>query len=327
MIDPSLNELVTKVLGYGKSMLEMPFSGIPSFFRTNLCDDWREIDIALVGVPSDAGLSHRPGARYGPQAMRAQSGLIRYINPFTKVIPYELARVGDVGDVPIENQVNLDPLIEEIFTYYQRLHAAGVVPITAGGDHSITYPILKALGDGEPLALIHFDSHHDTVAPMRGTKFHHGAPFRNAVLDGAIDPKRTVQVGIRDPYQEASRPFAVESGMTIIDMGEIQERGIKAAVEKTREVIGDRPTYISFDIDALDPAYAPGTGTPVVGGLTSREAMQFLQGLRGLNLIGGDVVEVSPPFDAAGMTALAGAQIMFEILCLAAEGFALRSER
>jgi guanidinopropionase len=327
MIDPSLNDLVARVLGYGKSMLEMPFSGTPSFFRTDLCDRWQQIDIALIGVPSDAGLSHRPGARYGPQAMRAQSGLIRYLNPFTKVIPYELARVGDIGDLPIENQVNLDPLVEEILGFYRRVHAAGLVPITAGGDHSITYPILKALGSTKPLALVHFDTHHDTVAAMRGTKFHHGAPFRNAVLDGVIDPKRTVQIGIRDPYQEASRPFAVESGMTVIDMVEIQERGIGAAVEKARRVVGDHPAYISFDIDVLDPAYAPGTGTPVVGGLTSREALQLLQGLRGLDVIGGDVVEVSPPFDAAGMTALVGAQIMFEILCLAAEARAVRAER
>jgi guanidinopropionase len=137
------------------------------------------------------------------------------------------------------------------------------------------------LGAYRPLALIHFDTHHDTVAAMKGTKFHHGAPFRNAVLDGVIDPKRTVQIGIRDPYQEASRPFAVESGMTVIDMVEIEEAGIRAAVEKARRVVQDSPTYISFDIDALDPAYAPGTGTPVVGGLTSREAMQLLHGLRG----------------------------------------------
>lgn len=325
--DPDLKDLVTKVKGYGERMLDMPYSGTVSFFRTNVCSDWKNIDIALIGLPSDAGLSHRTGARYGPQAMRTQSGLIRYINPFTKVIPYELARVGDIGDMPIENQVNLDRLVEEIIEFYQKVYDSGLIPITAGGDHSITYPILKVLGSKSPLSLIHFDTHHDTVAAMKGTKYHHGAPFRNAVLDGIIDPKRSVQIGIRDPYQEASRPFAVESGMVIIDMIEIQEEGIKAAVNKIRTIIGNSPAYISFDVDVLDPAYAPGTGTPVFGGLTSREAMQLLQGLRGLNIVGGDVVEISPPLDPTGMTALLGAQIMFEILCLAAESFIQRKRK
>lgn len=299
-------------------MLDMPFTSPSSFFRTNVCDRWDELDIALIGIPSDAGLSHRPGARYGPQAIRAQSGMVRYINTFTKVIPYELARVGDIGDVPIEN-LNLDPAIEEILQFYQRIHAAGLIPITAGGDHSITYPILKALGSAKPLGLIHFDSHHDTVPPLKGTKFHHGSPFRNAVLDGVIDPKRTVQIGIRDPYYEAARSFVKEHGIAVIDMVEFERLGIERTVERIREVVGEGPAYISFDVDALDPAFAPGTGTPVVGGFSSREALLLLQGLRGLQIVGGDVVEVSPPYDAAGMTALVGAQMMFEILCLAAE--------
>jgi len=317
-------DVLSKVSGYGDNMLQMPFVGIPSFFRTDMETEWDKLDLALVGVPSDAGLSHRPGARYGPQAVRAQSGLIRYINPFTRVIPYELARVRDIGDVPIENTLQLDLIVEEIFAFYKRIAAAGIIPVSVGGDHSISYPIVKALGAQQPLGLIHFDAHHDTTPAMKGSRFHHGAPFRNGIVDGVIDPKRMIQIGIRDPYQETARPFVDEQGITVIDMVEFTKRGIDETVREIRRVVGAGPVYISFDVDVLDPAYAPGTGTPVVGGLTVREAMQLLHGLRGLNIVGGDVVEVSPPFDPTGVTALVGAQMMFEILCLAAEAFANR---
>lgn len=327
MTDPYFEDVLAKAPDYGKRMLEMPFVGIGSFFRADLRDRWEDVDIALVGVPTDVGLSHRPGARYGPQAMRFQSGLIRYINPFTRVIPYELARVADIGDVSIENIFHLDRAVDEIFAFYQRVHAAGLVPVTAGGDHSITYPILKALAADGPLALIHFDTHHDTTGPLKGSRFHHGATFRNAIEEGLIDPKRTVQIGIRDPYGEIARPFAEAAGVTVIDMATFDEDGLAKTVERIRNVVGTSRVYISFDVDVLDPAYAPGTGTPVVGGLTSREAMRILHGLRGLDVIGGDVVEVSPPFDPTGMTALAGAQMMFEILCLAAEAHAQRAKQ
>jgi agmatinase len=317
-------EIQQRIASYGGSFTEMPFIGIPSFFRTEHVKDWQGVDIGLIGVATDAGLSHRPGARYGPQAVRAQSGLIRYINPVTKVIPYDHARIADLGDVPIYNTLNLELLNEEIHAFYQRIAEAGIVPLSVGGDHSISYPILRALGKNEPLALIHFDSHHDTASAMKGTKFHHGAPFRNAIEDGLIDPTRSVQVGIRDPYTELAAPFARNSGMTVIEMPEIEESGITAVIEKIRRVVGDAPAYISFDVDVIDPTLAPGTGTPVMGGLTPREAMKILQGFSGLRLAGADVVEVSPPFDPTGMTALVGAQMLFEILCLAAQSPGLR---
>jgi len=317
-----MTDTATRIAGYGENMTEMPYIGTPTFFRTDFAGGgraaWREVDIGLVGVPTDAGLSHRPGSRYGPQAVRAQSGLIRYINTTTKVIPYDHARVLDLGDVPIDSTLNLDLMNEEIFAFFRQVRDAGVRPLSVGGDHSVTYPILRALGQDRPLALVHFDAHHDTAPPMKGTRLHHGAPFRNAVEDGLIDPRRSVQIGIRDPYQEAAAPFAYESGMTVIEMPEVEALGAAAVAARVREAIGDHPAYVSFDVDALDPAYAPGTGTPVVGGLTAREGMRILQGLAGMTIAGGDVVEVSPPFDPTGMTALVGAQMLFEILCIAA---------
>lgn len=314
-----MEQITSRIHSYGEQMAEMPFIGIPSFFRTNIAKTWENIDIGLIGVATDAGLSHRPGARYGPQSVRLQSGLIRYINPITKVIPYDHARVADLGDVPIYNTLNLEALNEEIFAYYEKVHAAGMIPLSVGGDHSISYPILRALGNQQPLALIHFDSHHDTAPAMKGSKFHHGAPFRHAIETGVIDPKRSIQIAIRDPYSELTEPFVREHGMRFVDMPEFETLGVTGVIELIRETVGDTPAYISFDVDALDPTLAPGTGTPVMGGLNTREAMRMIQGLHGLQLVGGDVVEVSPPFDPTGMTALVGAQILFEILCVTAQ--------
>ena len=214
----------------------------------------------------------------------------------------------------------LDEAIADIERHYHRIAAAGVVPLTAGGDHSITLPIMRALGKahGRPLGLIHFDAHCDTGPELFGHKHHHGGPFKVAVEDGVLDPKRTIQIGIRGPA-EPLWGFSYESGMTVIHIEELYAMGIPAVVEKARAVAGDGPTYVSFDVDGLDPVYAPGTGTPEVGGFTTYEAQQMLRGLRGLDIIAGDVVEVSPPFDPSGTTGLTGAQMMFEILCLLAE--------
>jgi guanidinopropionase len=206
------------------------------------------------------------------------------------------------------------------------LQHAGVVPVTVGGDHSITYPILKALGAKRPVGLVHVDAHIDATGRIADSTVHHGAPFKNAVDDGVLDPVRTVHIAIRDPAGEFET-FAHESGQTVIDIDRFYELGVKGVIAETRRIIGDGPGYVSFDVDGLDPAFAPGTGTPAVGGITTYEAKKLLQGLRGLDIIGGDLVEVSPPFDSAGITALAGAQLTFEILCLAAESFAKRAAK
>lgn len=209
---------------------------------------------------------------------------------------------------------------EDIRNFYQQLASAGVCPLSAGGDHSITYPILKGLNQGEPFSLIHIDAHTDTWDVFKGSKFHHGGPFRRATEDGLIDPKRTIQIGIRGAQNTTEGwDFSINSGMRVVFMEEFTERGVDAIVAEARRVAGTGPTYLSFDIDALDPAFAPGTGTPEIGGLTTVQALALLRGLHGLQFIGGDVVEVAPPFDPSGNTALVGATLMYEILCLLAQ--------
>ncbi len=319
------DELMQRIGSYSKNFNARTYAGIATFFRSNWCEDHSQLDVALVGLPCDAGLTQRTGARHGPREIRNQSCNILYYNPLTKVIPYEMARIGDIGDVPLDNVFDLEKIVAEIHAFYRTLHAEGIVPVTAGGDHSITYPILKALGADRPVGLVHIDAHIDATGEIGGSTLHHGAPFKNAVDCGALDPKRTVHIAIRDPAMQFEQ-FAVETGQTIIDINRFYDLGVDGVIDETRKVIGPGPAYVTFDADALDPAYAPGTGTPVVGGITTYEAKRLLQGLRGLDIVGGDVVEVSPPFDTGGITALAGAQMLFEILCLAAEAFGKRAK-
>jgi len=199
------------------------------------------------------------------------------------------------------------------------------LPLSAGGDHSITLPIFRAIAKDRPVGMVHIDAHCDTADDYLGSKFHHGAPFRRAVEEGLLDPKRTIQIGIRGALSFRDLwQFSHDHGMRVVYMEEFYEIGYKAVLEEARRVVGDGPTYISFDVDGLDPVYAPGTGTPEVGGLTTIEAQLLVRGLRGLNLIGGDVVEVAPPFDPSGNTALVGATMMYEILCVLADSLATR---
>ena len=296
--------------------------GSATFMRRALREEretWPGIDIGLSGVPFDGAVTNRPGARHGPRHLREQSTLMGMVNHQTGVRPYDLAEVADIGDVYIEGVYELDRAITEIEAWYDAILDAGIRPLSAGGDHAITLPILRALAraHGEPLGLVHFDAHCDTGPELFGHKHHHGGPFRVAVEDGALDPKRTIQIGIRGPT-EPLWGFSYESGMTVIHIEELYQMGIGAVIEKAREVAGEGPTYVSFDVDGLDPVYAPGTGTPEVGGFNTYEAMQMLRGLTGLEIVAGDVVEVSPPFDPSGVTGLNGAQMMFEILCLMA---------
>jgi guanidinopropionase len=302
------------------------YTEIPTFMRTPHESRLDDLDIAIAGVPFDAGVTNRPGARHGPREIRNMSSLTRTIHHVTRVNPYELCRVGDVGDVRFTNVYYLDEAINNIEVFYRKLHAAGVIPLSAGGDHSITYPIFKAIAAQKPIGLIHIDAHTDTWDEFLGSRVHHGAPFRRAVEDGLLDPKRTVQIGIRGAQTTSDGwDYSVEKGMRIIFIEEFIQTGVQAVIAEARRVVGEGPTYISFDVDSLDPVYAPGTGTPEIGGLTTREAQALLRGLRGLNLIGGDVVEVAPPFDLTGNTALVGATIMYEILCLLAEAVVFRN--
>jgi len=190
-----IDEMTRRVMSYSKHMNFKTFSGIATFFRANLCEDWRQVDVALVGLPTDAGPTQRTGTRHGPREIRNQSCNVAYYNPLTKVIPFELARVADIGDVPLISAFNLERVVAEIHEFYRQVHRAGVVPVTAGGDHSISYPILKALGAERPVGLVHIDAHIDTTDRIADSTLHHGAPFKNAARDGVLDPKRTVHIG------------------------------------------------------------------------------------------------------------------------------------
>lgn len=299
------------------------FSGLASFFGSEHKRTLEDVDIALVGVPFDLGVTNRAGARHGPKQIRELSTLTNGpMNHRNRIIPEQLCRFVDYGDVSY-NLYSLDTAIEEIEQVYHRIKDAGVVPISAGGDHSITYPILKAVGRDEPVGLVHIDAHCDTMGEYAGSKFHHGGPFRNAAVDGVLDPQRTIQIGIRG-RAEIMWAFSYDSGMRVIHIEEFHEMGIEAVIDEIHRVCGDGPTYISFDVDGLDPVYAPGTGTPEIGGLTTIEGQALIRACQGLNLVGGDVVEVAPPFDPSGNTALVGATLMWEILCVVSDALAKR---
>lgn len=304
-------------------MKEPRFAEIATFMRAPIAESLENLDIGLIGVPTDLGVTNRAGARHGPREIRNASSLMRTFNLGLGINPYEICRIADLGDVRFEQRFDLDRQVKDIEAYYRKVHAAGVIPISAGGDHSITYPIFKAIAAETPIGMVHIDAHTDTWGEIWGSKFHHGAPFRLAVEDGLLDPKRTIQIGIRGGQNFMDGiEFSQSSGMRVMFIDEFADLGIKAVIKEARRVVGDGPTYISFDVDGLDPVYAPGTGTPEIGGITTLEAQRLLRGLKGLNLVGGDVVEVAPPFDPSGNTALVGASIMFEILCLVAHGLA-----
>jgi guanidinopropionase len=301
------------------------YSGVATFMRAPQVTSAADVDIALIGVPYDGAVTNRPGARHGPREMRNMSSLMRSIHHVTKVNPYDLCRIGDLGDVDMPHLFDLNGVVDDITDFYARVHGAGAAPLTAGGDHMITYPIFRAIAAKRPVGMVHIDAHTDTWDEFLGQKIGHGTPFRRAVEDGLLDPKRTVQIGIRGAQNsDEGWIYSLESGMRVIFMEEFTELGVDAVIAEARRVVGDGPTYISFDVDGLDPVYAPGTGTPEVGGLTTIEAQKLLRGLRGLDIVGGDVVEVSPPFDPSGNTALVGATMMYEILCILAEATAKR---
>ena len=301
-------------------MGEPRFAEIATFMRAPLAESLDNVDIGLIGVPTDLGVTNRAGARHGPREIRNSSSLMRTFNLGMNINPYELCRVADLGDVKFSHLYDLNKQVEEIESFFQTIVEKNILPISAGGDHSITYPILKAIAKKESVGMVHVDAHTDTWGEIWGSKFTHGAPFRLAVEAGVLDPKRTIQIGIRGGQNFMDGiEFSLSQGMRVVFMDEFSSLGVDKVIKEARKVVGEGKTYISFDVDGLDPVYAPGTGTPEVGGITTLEAQQLLRGLRGLNLIGGDVVEVAPPFDNTGNTALVGATMMFEILSLIAD--------
>ena len=301
---------------------EQRFAEVATFMRAPLVRDLEQVDIGFIGIPYDGGLTCRTGARYGPREVRNQSTMMRAINVVTGVRPFELCRIADIGDVRFKDILNLDRAYLEIERYYRKIAQSQMLPLSVGGDHSVTYPILKALRERyeKPLALIHVDAHTDTWPEFQGSKFHHGAPFRLAADEGLIDPVKTVQIGIRGGQNIADGlDYSRDQGMRVITIEEFDDLGWKSVAEEARRVVGDSPVYFTFDIDGLDPVYAPGTGTPEAGGITMREAQRMIRELSGLNFAGGDMVEVSPALDPTGNTALNGATILFEMLCVIAQ--------
>ena len=316
--DPKFRKVADRIFD-ARGTRQTPYSGIPTLLYApylKLTDDTdlSQLQVALTGVPMDLGVTNRAGARFGPRALRN----IERIGPYNHVLdcmPLGELKVADIGDVPFRSRFDMQSCHDDIEAHFTRILAAGAKTLAVGGDHSVTHPILKAHGRKEPVAVIHIDAHCDTGGATDGNKFHHGGPFRNAVLDGVIDPKRTIQIGIRGAA-EYLWEFSKDSGMTVIHAEDIDRMGIDAVIARTHEVVGNGPVYLSFDVDAIDPAFAPGTGTPEVGGLTTREALAIMRGMKGLNIVGGDVVEVAPEYDATYNTAHVGGQMLFELLSL-----------
>jgi len=309
-------------------MNEPRYCGIPTFMRTPHVTNLNNLDIALVGVPYDGAVEDRSGARHGPRQIRDMSSMMRAIHHITRINPYELCRIADVGDIHFNQIFDVEASHADITGFYERLHNSGIVPLSAGGDHSITLPIMRAIAADHPVGMVHIDAHTDCCDEEMNSKYSHGTTFRRAVEEGILDPKRTIQIGIRGAANsDECWEFGPEHGIRIVYIEEFNKLGVEKVIDEVRRVVGEGPTYVSFDIDSIDPSFAPGTGTPEIGGLTTIEAQGLIRGLRGLNVVGADVVEVSPPFDSSGNTSLIAATIMYEILCILAEKINAESKR
>jgi guanidinobutyrase len=296
---------------------EMPrFAGPATMMRLPAMDSAAGLDVCFVGVPFDIGTSNRGGARFGPRQIRAESALIRPYNMATRAAPFDSLSVADIGDVAI-NTFNLEKSIDLIEAAYDDILANGCKPLTLGGDHTIVLPILRAIKRVHgPVGVVHVDAHADVNDEMFGEKVAHGTPFRRAIEEGAIDPKRMVQIGLRATgYAADDFDWPRQQGVRVVPAEECWHRSLDPLMAEVREQLGAGPVYVSFDIDGLDPAFAPGTGTPEIGGLTGPQGIEIMRGCRGLDIVGGDLVEVAPPYDTTGNTALLGANLLYELLC------------
>ena len=303
------------------SGFELPrFAGVPTFMRLphiTLEDTrLRDVDIGIIGVPWDSGTTNRPGPRHGPRQLRDASTMIRAEHPVSGIRPFEAMNIADLGDVG-PNPADIIDSMDRITAFYDHVKNAGITPMTAGGDHLTSLPVLRALAKDAPVGMVHFDSHTDLFhSYFGGTMYTHGTPFRRAVEEGLLDPKRVVQIGIRGTqYDSEDLDFAKSVGIRVIKIEDFHARGVTDVMSEARDIVGQAPSYLSYDIDFVDPTFAPGTGTPEVGGPNSYQALQVVRELNGVNLIAADLVEVSPPFDPSGGTAFLGVSIMFEILC------------
>ena len=293
------------------------FGGIASMMRLPVATSPEGLDAAFIGVPLDIGTSHRPGTRFGPREIRAESALIRPYNMATGAAPFDTLQVADLGDVPI-NTYSLEKSLPIITNFYSQVLAAGCTPLTLGGDHTIALPILRAVAAQHgPVALIHVDAHADVNPDMFGERIAHGTPFRRAVEENLLDGPKVFQIGLRGSgYAADDFDWPRQQGFTLVPAHEVWYQSLAPLMQRVRSTIGNTPCYLSFDIDGIDPAYAGGTGTPEIGGLSVPQALEIIRGCYGLNIVGGDLVEVSPPYDTSGNTALLGANLLFEMLCV-----------
>ena len=297
---------------------EMPrFGGIATFMRLPGTSAPDRLDAAVIGVPFDIGTSNRPGARFGPRGIRNESVLLRPYNMATRAAPFDSLRIDDLGDVAT-NPYNVADSMARIEAYYRPLLAAGLRTVSMGGDHTIVLPILRAMaGHHGPVGLVHVDAHTDINDSMFGERIAHGTPFRRAVEEGLLDCSRVAQIGVRGTgYQADDFDWSRQQGFRVVQVEECWHRSLEPLMTEVRAQLGSGPVYLSFDIDGLDPSFAPGTGTPEIGGLTIWQGMEIIRGCHGMNLVGGDVVEVAPIYDVSGMTSLVAANLLYEMLCV-----------
>ncbi|WP_247384356.1 MULTISPECIES: agmatinase [unclassified Bradyrhizobium] len=302
------------------------FSGLSTFMRLPYRSDAEGVDVAMVGVPFDFP-TNRGGARHGPSQVREMSRLIRRFPAGGGESPFDMCSFADIGDAPF-NPLDPHGAVETISAYFSVLADKRVVPVACGGDHAVSYFVLRGIVRGGPIGFVQFDSHPDTSEELYGDRYNHGTLLTRAVEEGLVDPKRTISVGLRGTrFSRTDRSFNEQHGMRVIDFDEFDTIGRVAVINEIRRVVGDGPCYITFDIDALDSCFVPGTGAPEPGGLTMRDAQVVIRGLDGLNIIGADMCEVSPPLDPQGITALNGANVLFELLCITATAVARRRDK
>lgn len=295
------------------------FADVATFMRTRRHDVADVIDVGLCGVPFDLGLNYRSGPRDAPAAVRQASRLIRQVHPVSGIKPYEICTVADVGDAPV-NPLDKDDSIARIEAFFASMKAAGVRPIAIGGDHTVPLPILRALAKDGPVGILQFDAHADILDTVMGTKINHATFMRRALEEGLIDPKRVVQLGLRGSrFGDADIKFGQDAGYRCITIDEYEELGRARTVEIVRETLAGGPVYVTLDIDGIDPAYAPGTPVPEIGGLLPRDVQVIIRALEGMDVVGGDICEVAPCYDPAGITSVVAANMMFEMLCVIAK--------
>lgn len=307
---------LSRDFNYPMSPNDMPRAGgIASMMRLPVRETAEGLNVCFIGIPLDSGTSNRSGTRLGPRQIRAESCLLRPYNNATGAAPFESLMVADLGDIPI-NTYNLAATVEIIHKHIATIAGYGCVPLVLGGDHTISYPILKGIKEKHgPVGLVHVDAHSDTNDVMFGEKITHGTTFRRAVEEGLLDCDRVVQIGLRGSgYTGKDYAWAEDQGFRLVSAKDCWHKSLEPLMAEVRQQMGSGPVYISFDIDSLDPAFAPGTGTPEIGGLTSIQGIEIVRGCHGLNIVGGDLVEVSPPYDTTGTTALTAANLLFEML-------------